>query len=189
MALITSRAVRLAAMVVCGWAFQPRPASAQANGPTPPPLSAVRAAVPADGVVHVTDIHGRTITGVLGSVTSESVEVTVDGETRQMFARDVRRIRWRQRDSWVMGAATGAGIGALPGVYYLLSDPNECAGLCPEEFALIGIGALVGALVDTAITRTVTVYENPTTGGAGGNVALTPVLAGAYRGLHVTVRF
>lgn len=69
-----------------------------------------------------------------------------------------------------------------------MRDPNECAGLCPEECALVGIGALVGALVDKAITKKVTVYE-----GAGkaeaGNVALTSVFTGARRSVHVAVRF
>jgi hypothetical protein len=48
--------------------------------------------------------------------------------------------------------------------------------LCPEEYALVGIGALIGALVDKAITREVTVYENPAADSAEGNVALTPLL-------------
>jgi hypothetical protein len=83
----------------------------------------------------------------------------------------------------------GAGIGAIPGLYYLVSDPNECAGLCAEEYALIGIGTLVGALVDKAITRKVTVYERPADGGADGSLAWTPLLTGARRGVQVTVRF
>jgi hypothetical protein len=139
--------------------------------------------------VDVTDSQGKTVTGVLGRVSGEAIELTVEGETRAVFARDVQRIRWREHDSWVTGAVIGGGIGAIPGIYYLIRDPNECAGLCPEEYALVGIGALVGALVDKAITQKVTVYENPAAGGAGRNVALTPVLTGARRGVQVTVRF
>jgi hypothetical protein len=141
------------------------------------------------GVVHVTDIYGKTVAGVLGSVTLEAVELTVDGETRAVFARDVRRIRWRQPDSWVTGALIGAGIGAIPGMYYLITDPNECAGLCPEEYALVGIGALIGALVDKAITKKVTVYEHRAADSAAGNVALTPLLTAARWGVRVTARF
>jgi len=190
MTLFISRALRLAAITAFASAFQPSHASAQATDtPAPSSLLTVKATVPAGGVVHVTDIQGRTATGVLGSVTSEAIELIVEGETRAVFAHDVRRIRWRQQDSWVTGAVMGAGIGAIPGIYYLISDPNECAGLCPEEYALVGIGALVGALVDKAITKKVTVYENPAAGGAGGNVALTPVLTGARRGVQVIVRF
>jgi hypothetical protein len=137
----------------------------------------------------VTDVLGKTVTGVLGSVTSEVVEVTVGGQRRLVVARDIQRIRWRQQDSWVTGALIGAGIGAIPGLYYLMSDPNECAGLCAEEYALVGIGALVGALVDKAITKKVTVYEKPADGGAGPSLTCAPLLIGARWGVQVTVRF
>ena len=186
---IISRALRLAAMTALASALEPNHASAQAaDTPTPSSLFTVRATVPAGGVVHVTDRQGKTLTGVLGRVTSELVEVTVEGEARAVVAHDVQRIRWRQQDSWVAGAAIGAGIGAIPGIYYLLTDPNECAGLCPEEYALVGLGALVGAFVDKAITKKVTVYENPQRG-AGASVAVRPVLAAARRGVQVTLRF
>jgi hypothetical protein len=189
MTLIISRAFRLAVLTAFASAFQPHHASAQAADPTTrSSLLTVNATVPAGGVVDVTDIQGKTVTGVLASVTSEFVEITAKDETRAFFARDVQRIRWRQQDSWLTGAVIGAGIGAIPGVYYLISDPNECAGLCPEEYALVGIGALVGALVDKAITSKVTVYENAAKGAAG-NVALTAALTGARRGVQVTLSF
>ncbi len=185
-----ARAFRIAAMAALVSALQPNHASAQAaDSPGPSSLLTVRATVPAGGVVHVTDLQGKTVTGVLGSVTSDVVEVIVEGETRAVFTREVRRIRWRQQDSWVTGAVIGAGIGAIPGIYYLITDPNECAGLCPEEYAVVGLGALVGALVDKAITKTVTVYENPAAGGAAGSVALTAVLTRTRRGVQVAVRF
>jgi hypothetical protein len=190
MTLITSRGLRLAALTALLAALQPDLASAQAAGATTrSSLLDARAAVPEGGVVHVTDLRGKTMTGVLGSVSSEVVEVTVEGRTRAVFAREIQRIQWRQPDSWVTGAAIGACIGAIPGLYYLIRDPNECAGLCPEEYALVGIGGLVGALVDRAITRKITVYENPAKAGRSGNVAVTPVLTRARRGVHVTVTF
>jgi hypothetical protein len=184
------RALRLAAVTACASAFQPNHASAQRpDAPAPSSLLTVKATVPSGGVVHVTDIHGKTVTGVLGSVTRESIELTVDGETRAVFARDLQRIRWRQPDSWVTGALIGAGAGAIPGIYYVITDPNECAGLCPEEYALVGIGALIGALVDKAITKKVTVYEKPAADNAAGNVAMTPLLTAARWGVRVTVNF
>jgi hypothetical protein len=190
MTLFISRVLRLAIMSACASAFHPSHASAQAaDTPTPPSLLTVKTTVPAGAVVHVTDIQGKTITGMLGSVSSEIVEVRVDGGTRTVLADYVQRIRWQQQDSWLTGAAIGAGIGAIPGIYYLISDPNECAGLCPEEYGLVGLGALVGALVDKAITKKVTVYEKPAKGRAGGHLALTPVLTGARQGLQVSVRF
>ena len=189
MTLFISRAVRVAAVTALASAFQPAQASAQTADTRPFSLLAVKATVPAGGVVDVTDVHGKTLTGVLGGVSSDLVEVILEGETRAVVARDVTRIRWRQPDSWVSGAVIGAGIGAIPGIYYLMTDPNECAGLCPEEYALVAIGALVGALVDRAITKKVTVYESRAKGDAGGSVALRAVLTGARRSLHVAVRF
>jgi hypothetical protein len=71
----------------------------------------------------------------------------------------------------------------------LITDPNECAGLCPEEYALVGVGAPIGALVDKTITKTVTVYDQPKAASAAGGVALTPWLNRARRGVRLTVRF
>jgi hypothetical protein len=188
--LFILRAVRLAAITVLASAFAPDRVLAQSNGTQArPSLLAVKATVPADGVIDVLNLQGKTITGVLGNVTSEAIELTVRRERRTVLARDVRRIRWRQPDSWVTGAVIGGGIGAIPGIYYLISDPNECAGLCPEEYALVGIGALVGALVDKAITKKITVYEHPAARGAADSPTLTPVLRGPRRGVQVTVRF
>lgn len=189
MKVLISRALRLAALTACASAFQPLPASPQTpDRPARSSLLTVKATVPAGGVVDVTDIHGKTVTGVLGRVTSEVVEVIARGETRAVFARDVQRMRWRQQDSWVTGAVIGAGIGAIPGIYYLISDPNECAGLCPEEYAFVGIGALVGALVDKAVPRKVTVYER-SAASAGRHAALTPILGAGRRGLQITLMF
>ena len=183
MTSITSYALRLAALTV----FVALPAQASAQAPPPSSILTVRAAVPAGGVVDVSDTYGRTITGVLGSVTVEAVEVIVNGQTRAVFAPDIQRIRWRKQDSWLSGALIGAGIGAIPGVYYLMSDPNECAGPCPEEYGLVAVGALVGALVDKAITKKITVFAGAN--GTTANLALSSVLAGARRSVLVTVQF
>jgi hypothetical protein len=190
MTLFLSRAVRVAAMTACASAFQPTHASAQAaDTPTPPSRLTLSTTVPAGGVVLVTDIHGRTVTGVLGRVTSEAVEVTVEGGTRSVLAGRVQRIRWRQQDSWLPGVLIGAGIGAVPAVYYLVTDPNECTGPCPEEYALIGVGALAGGLVDWAIRKTITVYERPAARGGGGHVVVMPLLTGTRRGAQLTVSY
>jgi len=141
------RALRLAAITAFASAFQLNSASAQATKtPAAPSLADMKTTVPAGEVVHVTDTQGNTIKAVLGTVTSDAIELTVDGKTHAVPVRQVQRIRWQQHDTWLTGAVIGAGIGAIPGVYYLMSDPNECAGLCPEEYALVGVGALVGGL-------------------------------------------
>jgi hypothetical protein len=149
----------------------------------------VKARVPAGEVVDVTDNRGGTIKGRLDGVTGDAIELIVNGEPRTVAAGQVKRIQWRQRDSWLTGALVGAGIGAIPGIYYLVTDPNECAGLCPEEYALIGIGALVGGLVDWAIKKKVTVYERPAEGGVSWNLLLAPMFTPHRGAVQVTLRF
>jgi len=39
----------------------------------------------------------------------------------------------RQPDSLLNGILIGAGVGAIPGIYWLIADPNECTGLCAED--------------------------------------------------------
>lgn len=149
----------------------------------------VKAKVPAGEVVYVTDNFGGTVKAMLDGVTIDAIEIIVNGEPRTVAASQVRRIQWQQRDSWLTGALVGAGIGAIPGIYYLVTDPNECAGLCPEEYAVIGIGALVGGLVDWAIKKKVTVYERPAAGGVAWNLLLKPRLTRDNRAVQVTLGF
>jgi hypothetical protein len=149
----------------------------------------LKARVPAGEVVDVTDNRGGTIKGRLDGVTGDAIELIVNGEPRTVAAGQVKRIQWRQRDSWLTGALVGAGVGAIPGIYYLVTDPNECAGLCTEEYALIGIGALVGGLVDRAIKKKVTVYERPAEGGVSWNLLLAPVVTQHHGAVQVTLRF
>jgi len=145
--------------------------------------------VPAGDVVYVTDNRRVTVKAVFAGVTSDAIELILDGEMRTIAAGQVQRIQWQQPDSWLTGALVGAGIGAIPGVYYAVTDPNECAGLCPEEYALIGIGALVGGLVDWAIKEKITVYERPGTGSMAPSLFLAPVLTPGHRAVQVTLRF
>ena len=50
----------------------------------------------------------------------------------------------READSPLNGILIGAGFGAIPGIYWLVVDPNECTGLCPEDYAAIAVGAVLG---------------------------------------------
>ncbi len=78
---------------------------------------------------------------------------------------------------------------ALPGIYWLVVDPNECTGMCPEEYALIAIGAVVGAVIDLAIKRRVTVYEAEEWSDRAKSIAIGPILTRDRQGLRVAVRF
>jgi hypothetical protein len=80
-------------------------------------------------------------------------------------------------------------VGAFPGVYWLIADPNECTGMCPEEYAFIAIGAVVGGLIDRAITRKVTVYPAGTSSGGSNRLAIAPLVRRDRAGMRVSLRF
>jgi hypothetical protein len=88
-----------------------------------------------------------------------------------------------QRDSSLDGLLIGAAIGAIPGIYYLITDPNECTGMCPEEYGFVAAGAAIGWLVDRAITG-----KRPRTG-ARASVSFAPYAARSRKGVRVAVRF
>jgi hypothetical protein len=88
-----------------------------------------------------------------------------------------------KRDSTLDGLLIGAAVGAIPGIYHLITDPNECTGMCPEEYGLIAAGAAIGWLVDRAIAR-----KGPRTGERA-SVSLVPYTARSRKGVRVAVRF
>jgi hypothetical protein len=90
-----------------------------------------------------------------------------------------------QRDSSLDGLLIGAAVGAIPGIYYLITDPNECTGMCPEEYGLIAAGAAIGWLIDRAITRKATAAR----AGDRASVSLVAYGAGARKGVRVAIRF
>ena len=182
------------ARVILGMVVSTRLTAGVATAQTPNPQAAggpaaavVTAGVTVGDVVHVTDATGATIKGRLAALPSDALEVRINGSVRRVAASQVRRIRWQQRDSVLTGVLVGAAIGAVPGIYWLIADPNECAGLCPEEYALVAAGAAIGGLVDRAMKRKVTVYsaESP----RGMSVAVVPLAAPRRMGVQVGLRF
>jgi hypothetical protein len=83
----------------------------------------------------------------------------------------------------------GAGIGAIPGIYWLAMDPNECRGMCPEEYMLVAVGAVVGGIIDHAIKRRVTVYSAEPPSGAASSVVIGPIAHRHRKGVQVAVKF
>ena len=170
----------------------PAAAAAQTAGQlaeTRPSLSAVGARVPAGAVVYVTDAGGGTTKGTFVHATDDAVQVSVKGALRRLAAADVQRIHWRKPDSPLTGVLIGAGIGAIPGIYWLIVDPNECTGMCPEEYAFIAVSAAVGGLIDRAITKKVEVY---TAGGPGAQrkrLTIGPLLTRHRKGVQVGFTF
>jgi hypothetical protein len=186
------RQCRVLVLAAIAWSWMAAAASAQAPdhpSVTPSPLAAVKARVPTGGHVYVTDTTGATMKGTLVAVTDETVQLFVGTDVRSVAATDVRRIQWQQPDSPLTGVLVGAGIGAIPGIYWLVADPNECTGLCPEEYALIAIGAVVGGLIDLAIKRKVTVYEPGAAIDRKRSLIIGPLVTRGRTGLQLAVRF
>ena len=184
------RASRVMLLAVIVWTWAAGVTSAQATDPASATssLASVKARVPVGDHIYVTDTEGVTTKGRLVEVTADKVQLDVGGDRRSVAAPDVRRIQWQRPDSPLTGVLIGAGIGAIPGLYWLAVDPNECRGMCAEEYALIAAGAAIGGLIDHLIKRKVTVYERrpPSTrttsltfhphftrGRIGGHLALT----------------
>jgi hypothetical protein len=167
-------------------------ASAQAaNTPGVPSTSLAAAAtrVPSGDTVQVIDTRGAAIRGTLTAITEDGVRLRVGGSVIDLAAVDVQRVQWYQADSWLNGALIGAGIGAAPGIYWLVADPNECTGLCPEDYAVIGLGAALGALIDGLIKRTVTVYDVSGSSRHRARVVLAPILTGTRKGVQAGLTF
>jgi hypothetical protein len=94
-----------------------------------------------------------------------------------------------QRDSLLNGILIGAGVGAIPGVYWLIADPNECTGLCPEDYAAIAVGAVVGGLIDRAITRKVTAYGPGASSRSARHLLVRPLVGRKRSGVQLAFRF
>lgn len=164
-------------------------ASAQTAPGTHTPSSIVEglAQVPPGDEVIVIDSAGSPTRGRLTAATHDAIHLTAAGRVRRVPASTVREIQWRRPDSWLDGALIGAAVGAAPGLYWLIVDPNECAGMCPEDYALVAVGAVVGALIDRAIQKPVTVYAAaPRTPPA---VSVAPLVRKGRAGLQVALTF
>jgi hypothetical protein len=153
------------------------------------PLGSLAGQVPLGSSIEVTDAAGTTISGRLAAISDDLVRLHVRAGQRVVPADQVRRVRWQRPDSVLNGVLIGASIGAIPGLYWLAVDPNECAGMCPEEYALIAAGALAGGLIDRALKRKVTVYISGAPGRGPRAGGFPPYSLHARRVVHVAVRF
>jgi hypothetical protein len=181
--------VIILAAIAWSWAAGVTSAQAPDQSSMTSSLAAVKARVPVGNDVYVTDMMGATMKGRLAAVTDDSVQVYVGADARSVAAADIRRIQWQPPDSPLTGVLIGAGIGAIPGIYWLAVDPNECTGMCPEEYALIVIGAVVGGLIDHVTRRKVTVYEPGASSRRTTSPAIRPLVARGRTGVQLAVRF
>jgi hypothetical protein len=166
------------------------PVRAQTAGPQQPAsIAAAARRLPPRATVFITEANARRVEGTLIEVTAAGLRVESGGEIRLVEAGDVRVLEWQRPDSLWNGVLVGAGIGAIPGIYWLIADPNECGGMCPEELALIGIGAAAGGLIDRLISKKVTVFRSGGPESRGATLAVGPWASRDGRGVRVTVRF
>lgn len=192
MRMLSRWAHRVIVLAAIAWSGSAGAASAQTPARpsmTAPSLAAVQARVPVGDVVYVTDMTGATLKGALVAITDAAVQVSVGTGIRSVGAADVRQIQWRQPDSLLSGVLIGAGVGAIPGIYWLAADPNECRGLCPEDYASILVGAVAGGLIDRAVRKTVTVYTSEAPGDRAPRVTIGPLMTRDRKGVQVAVRF
>jgi len=186
------RGSRLIVLAAIAWSWAAGAASAQAPEPrsmTTLSLAVVKARVPIGDVIYVTDTTGATTKGPLAAVTDDAVLIFVRADVRRVATADVGRVEWRQPDSALTGVVIGGAIGAIPGIYWLAADPNECNGMCPEEYAFIAIGAVVGGVIDHAINRKVTVYAAGASSGRAKSVMIRPLVMRDRKGVQVAVKF
>ena len=182
---------RLILLMMIGWGWVAESAAQPVPQQITPPSSlfVVSGRVPLGAAVHVTHSSGSSVKGSLFALTVEAVQVQIGKELHTVSAGVVRRIQWQQPDSPLTGVLIGAAIGAIPGIYWLAADPNECTGMCPEEYALIAVGAIVGGLIDRAITKKVTVFDAGVSRGSKGHVSVRPLVQHARKGVRVAVTF
>lgn len=95
----------------------------------------------------------------------------------------------REKDSLLNGILIGAGVGAIPGIHWLIVDPNECTGLCPEDYAAIAVGAVLGGLIDRAITRKVTVNQAGAPVSSARHLVIGPFVGRRRSGVQLALRF
>jgi len=183
----THLSIPLAAIAWIGAAAVAAPQAAAQPPATTSTWAALADRLPVGDHVYVTDAAGTTTAGTLTAVTGEALELNVGASIRSLAAAHVRRIQSRQADSPLNGILIGAGVGAIPGIYWLVADPNECTGLCPEEWAAIAVGAVVGGLIDA--TRKVTVYEAGASSSSSRRLLIGPLVGRKRSGAQLALRF
>jgi hypothetical protein len=111
--------------------------------------------------VFVTEGNGKETAGVFASVSASALNLTVEGQLREIPAADVREIA-RRGDSLLNGFLIGAGIGAVVEAA-AFADCDETVEECIHPAAAAAIGGAVfggvGALIDHFIKGRTVVFR------------------------------
>jgi uncharacterized protein YcfJ len=128
----------------------------------------------------VFDREGNEIRGRLASITTDTVRLRVEGETRELARDEITLIRTPSQDSILNGAAIGA---AVTGGFTLLSFAgcDNCTG-----FVLGGMvwGAGIGAIIDACILTPRDVYRV-----GKRRVDVEPIVTSHARAAMISVRW
>ena len=139
--------------------------------------------------IFVTDVSGRRIRTRISDVSAIALSVTEGRNTRILHDvphpvrilhdTDVRKIE--RRDSLVNGSLVGVGISiaALWGSCEL--GQSECYGEAYAFFPALGVGALVGGIVDELVTETILQKSG------SARVAVSPMLATKGLGARISL--
>jgi hypothetical protein len=166
-----------------------RPARAQSAASS---FTEIGSAVKRGHRVSVTDDAGERIQGKLTSLSPSAIELLIDGKATSVAASRVREVTELRRQTGRgarIGLAAGAGLGLLSGL-----TVEDCFG-CPGPggtavagaIVLGGLGAGIGAIIGSGITRERLVYRS----GARPPVALSvsPLASPLGTGVRAVVRF
>jgi hypothetical protein len=143
------------------------------------------------GTLFVTDAADLEVSGKLSELSDESLDLLVDGKLQQFVQGHVKVIKRRQPDSLWNGLLIGAAAGAVPAVYWLFADPNECAASICMDDLVIGVipGAVIGLAIDLAVQKKVIVYRRPSQSSKGPALTVTPLVAQHRTGIGLTIFF
>jgi hypothetical protein len=172
-----------AAAVVIGMVL-----AASAAGAQPPTQSLEGAgrALQRGDRIEVVDHRGDIVEGRFESLSASSLRVMHKGVAHDLPAPEIRRIRHARDEP--DGVLIGLGAGAAAGLGVVTA---KCSGSseradCHRVGSLIVIApfAVVGALIDRAVTRLETIFDRPEPSAI--RVRISPVLTARDRGVALT---
>jgi hypothetical protein len=151
-------------------------------------LDQLRVLVKPGDTVTITDDAGRETKGKIASLSSASLELSVDGGLRNFSESNVRVVRQRRPDSLrngtLWGLAVGAGIGLLAGFD---GDGYDFAWGLGGAAMYGGIGAGIGVGIDAALKSNQTLLFNPARSQAA--LKLRPVMSDGRVGMSASLSF
>lgn len=132
-----------------------------------------------DGI-RVIDANGAQSSGRFVGVTANSLQIAVNGVSREISGAAIRQVQLRRPDPKWNGTLIGGGIGAL-GALLITSGNNDAEQTFYERAVFVplftGIGLGGGALIDFAIKRYRTVFQ------------ASPLISKTRKGMTLQVRF